>query len=157
MDMESGVTAAGPGSRPGGRPLVALLIAGEPAEAERYATRLRIDGYTIAAATSLEQGLELAAEARPDLIFVCLGSWAVPALAMLVLRSDRATSGVPVVLVSDSSRTQLSAEVGGLLATEEVVTRGSDAPLPIGDRREAVRAGKPGHRPSWNHWLPRAR
>src|SRR5262245_13156546 len=120
MDTENGVTAVAPGRRSGDNPLVALLIAGEPVEADRYAGKLRLDGYTVATAASLERGLELARIARPDLIFVCLGSWAVPALVLLVLRSDHATRGVPIVLVSDLSRARLSSEVGGLRTTEQV-------------------------------------
>lgn len=126
MNTEDGVTAVALGRRSGEHPLVALLIAGEPVEADRYAGKLRFDGYTVATAASLERGLELARTTRPDLIFVCLGSWAVPALVLLVLRSDHATRGVPIVLVSDLSRAQLSSEVGGLRTTEQVVARGSN-------------------------------
>src|SRR5205085_9613961 len=81
-----------PASRPartsGSRPLVALLIAGEPEEAGMYSAKLRRDGYAVVPATGLERGLALALAARPDLIFVCVGAWAVPALVLLVLRSD---------------------------------------------------------------------
>jgi len=114
--------------RSGARPSVraagavtALLIAGDQGQAEAYGLRLRQDGYTVATAAGLERGLEAAAKARPDLVFVCLGSWAVPALVLLVLRSDRATRGVPVVLVSDRPRGQLAAEVGGLWPNENVL------------------------------------
>src|SRR5262250_3069569 len=130
MDTENGVTAVAPGRRSGDHPLVALLIAGEPVEADRYAGKLRLDGHTVATAASLERGLELARMARPDLIFVCLGSWAVPALVLLVLRSDHATRGVPIVLVSDLSRARLSSEVGGLRTTEQVVARSSVVHVP---------------------------
>src|SRR2546421_4809093 len=109
-------TAPRPGRRPGTRRLVALLIAGRAEDADLYSVKLRADGYAVIPATGLERGLELAAAARPDLIFVCVGAWAVPALVLLVLRSDQSTRGVPTILVSDLTRAQVSAEVGGLLA-----------------------------------------
>ena len=159
MDTQNGASAVAQSRRSGQHPLVALLIAGEPAEAERYGRKLRLDGYTVATADSLERGLELATMARPDLIFVCLGSWAVPALVLLVLRADRSTSGVPLVLVSDVSRAYLSSEVGGLMATEQVVARGSGVSTSgdraAGDRTSSRQTGKRNHRPrNWDRWLP---
>ena len=153
MDTENGVTAIAAGRRSGDHSLVALLIAGEPVEADHYAGKLRLDGYTVATAASLERGLELARMARPDLIYVCLGSWAVPALVLLVLRSDHATRGVPIVLVSDLSRARLSAEVGGLRTTEQVVVRGAVVHAPsVG--KAGGRAGRHGHQPSWDRRPP---
>src|SRR5215470_12144007 len=156
MNTEKGVTAVVVGRPSGDNLLAALLIAGEPVEADRYAGKLRLDGHTVATAASLERGLELARIARPDLIFVCLGSWAVPALVLLVLRSDHATRGVPIVLVSDLSRAQLSSEVGGLRTTEQVVARSSVVHAPS-DGKAGVRAGRRGHMPSWDRRSPMAR
>ena len=154
MDTSHGTAAVTQSRQLDEQPLVAVLIAGEPADAERYANKLRLDGYMVATAATLERGLELATMARPDLIFVCLGSWALPALVLLVLRSDRATSGVPIVLVSDLSRAHLSSEVGGLLTTEQVVSRSSG--IHISNDCTANRGtGKRSHRPkNWDRWLP---
>lgn len=135
------------------RSLVALLIAGHPEEADRYAVKLRMDGYAVVPATGLEQALERAEAARPDLIFVCVGAWAVPALVLLVLRSDPATQGVPTVLVSDMTRSQIAAEVGGLLSTENVVPRNAAVHAA---REEQALGGRPagcGRRPGWEQWL----
>jgi hypothetical protein len=132
---------------------VAVLIDGEPGQAGRHVARLRADGYAVAAATGLEAGMELAAARRPDLVFVCLGAWAVPALVVLALRADPATRGLPTVLVADRSRTDLAREVGGLLPTEQVVPRrpgggpaGLEAPAARRDRpcRRADRRRRPG-------------
>jgi hypothetical protein len=139
------------------RSLVALLIAGHPEEADLYAVKLRMDGYAVVPATGLEQGLERAEAARPDLIFVCVGAWAVPALVLLVLRSDPATRGVPTVLVTDLTRSQLSAEVGGLLMTENVVPRNAAVHAA---REERALGGRPagcGRRPGWEQWLSQGR
>ena len=144
-----------PGRAPGGRPLVALLIAGDPEEAALYGAKLRRDGYAVLAATGLERGLALAATSRPDLIFVRVGSWAVPALVLLVLRTDQATRGVPTIMVSDHPRSQFAAEVGGLLPTENVVP-GSLAVHAA--RQEEALAGRPigcGQRPGWAYRTPR--
>jgi hypothetical protein len=141
-----------PGRRSGARSLVALLIAGHPEEADPYATKLRLDGYSVVPARGLEHGLRLAAAAQPDLIFVCVGAWAIPTLLLLVLRSDRSTQGVPTVLVSDHTRAQLSVEVGGLLPTENVVPRTSAVHAA---REERALAGRPdgcGRRSGWEQW-----
>ncbi len=138
------------------RPLIALLIAGHSEEADRYGTKLRTDGYSVVPATGMEQALERAAAARPDLIFVCVGVWAVPALALLVLRTDRATRGVPTILVSDRTRAQVSAEVGGPLATENVVPRSAAVHEAREERALSGRAAGCGRRPRWEQWLSRS-
>lgn len=143
------------GRRPAGSRLTALLVAGRPDEADLYSIKLRADGYSVVPATGLEQALERAVAARPDLIFVCVGDWAVPALLLLVLRSDRATRGVPTVLVSDLTRLQLAAEVGGLLPTENVVPRTASVHAA---REERALSGRPagcGQRAGWEQWLRR--
>jgi hypothetical protein len=135
------------------RSLVALLVAGHPEEADQYALKLRMDGYAVVPATGLEQALERAEAARPDLIFVCVGPWAVPALVLLVLRSDQSTRGVPTVLVADRTRSQVSAEVGGLLTTENVVPRTAAVHAA---REEQALSGRPagcGRRSGWEQWL----
>ena len=137
----------------GARRLTALLVAGHREEADLFSVKLRMDGYGVVPATWLEHALERATAARPDLIFVCVGPWAVPALVLLVLRTDAATRGVPTVLVSDMTRSQLSAEVGGLLMTENVVPRNAAVHAA---REEQALAGRPagcGHRPGWEQWL----
>jgi len=81
----------------------------------------------------------------------------VPALVLLVLRSDRFTRGVPTVLVSDRTRAQLAAEVGGLLSTENVVPRTAAVHAA---REEQALSGRPagcGRRPGWEQWLSRRR
>lgn len=141
------------GRRPAGARLTALLIAGRPDDAARYAVKLRLDGYAVVPATGMEQGLERAASVRPDLIFVCVGAWAVPALVLLALRSDRSTRGVPTVLVSDLTRAQFSIEVGGLLPNENVVPRTAAVNAA---REERALSGRPagcGHRAGWEQWL----
>ncbi|HXM57961.1 MAG TPA: hypothetical protein VOB72_21370 [Candidatus Dormibacteraeota bacterium] len=143
--------------RPANRRLIALLIAGRADDAELYSVKLRTDGYDVIPATGLERGIELAGPARPDLIFVCVGAWAVPALVLLVLRSQPSTRGVPTILVSDLTRAQLSAEVGGLLATENVVPRTAGVHAA---REERALSGRPngcGRRPGWEQWLRPAR
>jgi hypothetical protein len=145
--------AARPGRRPGPGRLTALLIAGSPEDAKGYAAKLRMDGYAVVPANGLQQGLERATSAHPDLIFVCMGSWAVPALVLLALRSDLMTRGVPTILVSDLTRSQLSAEVGGLLPTENVVPRTAAVHAAREERALGGRAAGCGHRPGWEQWL----
>jgi hypothetical protein len=144
--------APAPGRKQGVRPLVALLISGHPEESDAYASKLRLDGYSVVPATGLEQGLRLAAVARPDLIFVCMGAWAIPPLVLLMLRSDPATFGVPTVLVSDLTRAQLAGEVGRLLPTENVAPRSSAVHAAREERALTGRATGCGHRSGWEQW-----
>lgn len=143
---------AAPARRAAG-PLTALLIAGDQDQAAPYAFRLRLDGYSVAIAATLASGLDLAGTLKPDLVFVCLGSWAVPALVLLALRSEEATRGRPVVLVSDRTRLQLAAEVGGLLPTENVVPRRSAVHV-SGVRTLAPPAQAPGCGSGWSRRPP---
>jgi hypothetical protein len=155
FDVETVAQGPGSGRSPGSTPAgpVALLIAGHPEESGVYGVRLRQDGYSVLPASGLERGLDLAAVARPDLVFVCLGPWAVPALVLLALRTDPATRGVPTVLVSDLPRARLSTEVGGLLATENVVPRTSAVREERQERALSGRPGGCGRRPGWEQWL----
>jgi CheY-like chemotaxis protein len=147
--------APGRGRTSSGAGPVALLIAGNPDDSEVYARRLRADGYRVVPATGVQRGLDRAAAARPDVVFVCLGPWAVPALMLHALRSDTSTRGLPTVLVSDLTRPQLAVQVGGLLTTENVVPRTAavrDA------RQERALTGRPagcGQRAGWEQWLRR--
>lgn len=138
------------------KPLVALLIAGEPGQATLYGAKLRADGYTVVPAIGLERGIELASRVRPDLVFVCLGSWAVPALVLLVLRANEATAAVPTVLVADQTRARLSADVGGLLPTEHVVPRHAGLTVKRSTWDERNATGRPagcGRPATFGRWL----
>src|SRR2546429_1637178 len=137
------------GRRPATRRPVALLVAGRADDADLYAAKLRADGYAVLPATGLERGLELAAAARPDLIFVSVGAWAVPALVLLVLRSDGSTRGVPTILVSDPTRAHLSAEVGGPLPTEHVGPRTAGVHAARAERALSGGSAGCGRRPGW--------
>jgi hypothetical protein len=134
---------------------VALVIAGHPEDSDAYAVRLRLDGYTVVPATGLERGLEVAAVTRPDLIFACLGPWAIPGLTLLALRSAAATRDVPTVLVSDMTRPQLAGEVGGLLATENVVPRSAQVREARQERALTGRSAGCGQRAGWELWVRR--
>ncbi len=123
--------------------LVALLVAGDPIQAARFRRKLQFDGYAVATATGLDHALEMAAIVDPDLIFVYLGDWAVPALVLLTLRADPATAGVPAVLISDRSAEDLAREVGGLHPGEHVLRR-----------RPAQIHGDPPPVPSTGRWPP---
>ncbi len=57
MDTPQGAAAVAQSRQLAEHPLVAVLIAGEPLEAERYANKLRLDGYMVATAATLERGL----------------------------------------------------------------------------------------------------
>jgi hypothetical protein len=100
--------------------LLALLVG---RSAGRWAARLRADGYAVATAGNLDRGLDLAQRLHPDLIFVHLGTWSVPALALLVLRATPATAGVPTVLISGRTAEEVAAEIGGLRPNEQVLRR----------------------------------
>jgi hypothetical protein len=129
--------------------LVALLVAGDPLQTARFRRKLQLDGYSVVTAAGLDHALEAAAIVDPDLVFVCLGDWGIPALVLLTLRSDPATAEVPTVLISDRPAEELAREVGGLLPGEHVLRRRpgqlhGEPPPRSGRRRPA-----PGGRRCW--------
>jgi PleD family two-component response regulator len=106
-----------------GERLVALLVAGDAVRSIRFRRKLQLDGYAVATAIGLDHALEMAAVLDPDIIFVSLDDWEVPALVLLTLRTDPATAGVPTVLITDRPAGDLAREVGGLHPGEQVLRR----------------------------------
>ena len=79
-----------------------LLIEDDLDTLEMYRTRLEKDGYRVQVATDGEQGLELATQLLPDIVFLDIRLPKLDGLEVLQrLRDQRTTATVPVVILSN--------------------------------------------------------
>jgi len=80
---------------------------------------LRQRGFTVVPAMDGEEGLRLARSETPDLILLDLLMPRLPGIEVLrALKADAATKGIPVLVLSNSSREQDVAEVMELGAVD---------------------------------------
>jgi DNA-binding response OmpR family regulator len=85
-----------------------LFIEDDAAVAEMYRLKLELDGYTVTIAPDGEQGLNLAKESRPDIIFLDIRLPKMDGFAVLeALRSDEALKHVPVIILSNYGEAEL--------------------------------------------------
>jgi twitching motility two-component system response regulator PilH len=99
-------------STPDESPLI-LIIDDSPTEVHVMSTALRKHGFRIAVAGDGAEGVRLAREMRPDLIFMDVVMPGVNGFqATRTLASDPGTSGIPVVMVT--SKNQPSDRIWGL-------------------------------------------
>ena len=84
-----------------------VLLVDDSAETRAmYAVRLRSEGYTVLEAGDGENGVRIAGEERPDLIFM---NMAIPELdgwtAIALLKQNDATAGIPVIALTGFDET----------------------------------------------------
>src|SRR5207249_11104846 len=85
-----------------------LLIEDDGAAAEMYRMRLEQDGYTVVVAGDGESGLDVARRWHPDLIYLDLRLPRMDGFDVLrSLRSNAATAGIPVVILTNLSGSEL--------------------------------------------------
>ena len=79
-----------------------LLIEDDLDTLEMYRTRLEKDGYHVHVATDGEQGLDLATQLLPDIVFLDIRLPKLDGLEVLErLRDQPSTAAVPVVILSN--------------------------------------------------------
>ena len=79
-----------------------LFIEDDPAVAEMYKLKLELDGYTVVVARDGEEGLRVAGEAPPDIIFLDTRLPKMDGFAVLEkLRSVDRTRDIPVIILSN--------------------------------------------------------
>jgi DNA-binding response OmpR family regulator len=84
------------------QPVRVLLIEDEQEILEMYRLRLEKDGYVVSVATDGEQGLQLATDLMPDIIFLDIRLPKLDGLEVLRrLREQESTAAVPVVILSN--------------------------------------------------------
>jgi DNA-binding response OmpR family regulator len=85
-----------------------LLIEDDLDTLEMYRTRLEKDGYEVSVATDGEQGLSLATELNPDIVFLDIRLPKLDGLEVLQrLRDQESTAAVPVVILSNYGEQEL--------------------------------------------------
>ena len=85
-----------------------LFVEDDPTVAQMYRLKLELDGYQVIMAKDGEEGLRLANEIKPDLVFLDIRLPKVDGFAVLeVLRSRDETRNVPVVILSNYGEQEL--------------------------------------------------
>jgi DNA-binding response OmpR family regulator len=85
-----------------------LFIEDDPAVAEMYKLKLELDGYTVTVAKDGEEGLQVATESPPDIIFLDTRLPKMDGFAVLErLRSADRTREVPVIILSNYGEREL--------------------------------------------------
>jgi two-component system, NtrC family, nitrogen regulation response regulator NtrX len=85
-----------------------LFIEDDPAVAEMYKLKLELDGYTVTVAKDGEEGLRMATDTPPDIIFLDTRLPKMDGFAVLErLRSAERTSEIPVIILSNYGEREL--------------------------------------------------
>ena len=85
-----------------------LFIEDDPTVAQMYKLKLELDGYTVNMAKDGEEGLKLANELKPDIIFLDIRLPKMDGFAVLEgLRSNGSTKQIPVVILSNYGEREL--------------------------------------------------
>src|SRR5205807_7241862 len=85
-----------------------LFIEDDPAVAEMYKLKLELDGYTVTVANDGEEGLQLADQSPPDIIFLDTRLPKMDGFAVLErLRSAERTRDIPVIILSNYGEREL--------------------------------------------------
>jgi DNA-binding response OmpR family regulator len=85
-----------------------LFIEDDPAVAEMYKLKLELDGYTVTVAKDGEEGLQIATDSPPDIIFLDTRLPKMDGFAVLErLRSAERTSEIPVIILSNYGEREL--------------------------------------------------
>ena len=85
-----------------------LFIEDDAAVAEMYRLKLELDGYTVTIAPDGEQGLKLARETPPDIVFLDIRLPRMDGFAVLeALRADAALGRIPVIILSNYGEAEL--------------------------------------------------
>ena len=112
-----------------------LLIEDDAPVAEMYRMRLIADGYSVEIARSGEEGLRLAAETLPDLIYLDIRLPGMDGMKVLErLRASADTAAIPVVIVTNYGEPELR-ERGLKLGALEFLLKLETTPTPPADGR----------------------
>ena len=85
-----------------------LFVEDDPTVAQMYRLKLELDGYQVIMAKDGEEGLRLANEIMPDIVFLDIRLPKVDGFAVLEgLRSRDETRNVPVVILSNYGEQEL--------------------------------------------------
>jgi DNA-binding response OmpR family regulator len=85
-----------------------LFIEDDPTVAQMYKLKLELDGYQVTMAKDGEEGLQLASEVRPDIIFLDIRLPKKDGFEVLqALRQNPDTATIPVIMLSNYGEKEL--------------------------------------------------
>jgi len=105
-----------------------LFVEDDPTVAQMYRLKLELDGYRVIMAKDGEEGLRLANEVDPDIVFLDIRLPKVDGFAVLEgLRACEKTRSVPVVILSNYGEQEL-VEKGLRLGALEYLIKSQTTP-----------------------------
>lgn len=107
-----------PRAEPQGHEIRVLFVEDDASVVQMYRLKLELDGFVVDVAPDGIIALEKASSTKPDIILLDIRLPKLDGLSVLQeLRSDRATSGIPVVILSNWNEKELvdrSRDLGAL-------------------------------------------
>ncbi|MGH7882150.1 MAG: response regulator [Candidatus Dormibacteraceae bacterium] len=105
-----------------------LFIEDDPAVAQMYRLKLELDGYRVTMAKDGEEGLGLAQEVLPDIIFLDIRLPKRDGFSVLeTLRSTDGTRNIPVIILSNYGEREL-VDKGIRLGAQEYLIKSRTPP-----------------------------
>lgn len=85
-----------------------LFVEDDAAVAEMYRLKLELDGYTVRVASDGEEGVKMAKDSPPDIVFLDIRLPRMDGFAVLEsLRADETLKHVPVIILSNYGEAEL--------------------------------------------------
>jgi CheY-like chemotaxis protein len=122
-----------------------LLVEDDPAVAGMYKLKLELDGYRVTIAGDGEEGLRVAREQRPQLIFLDIRLPKLDGMSVLeAMRGDDRTRHIPVLILSNYGEPPLI-ERGLGLGAREYLLKSETTPSAVAARARSYtdKAGRP--------------
>jgi DNA-binding response OmpR family regulator len=114
-----------------------LFVEDDPTVAQMYRLKLELDGYQVVMAKDGEEGLRLASELRPDIVFLDIRLPKLDGFSVLEsLRAVEETKNVPVVILSNYGEREL-VERGLKLGALEYLIKSQTTPAHLSRGVEA--------------------
>ncbi len=111
-----------------------LLVEDDPAVADMYKLKLEMDGYRVTVAGDGEEGLRVAREDRPHLIFLDVRLPKMDGMSVLeAMRGDDRTRHIPVLILSNYGEPPLI-ERGLRLGAREYLLKSQTTPAGVSAR-----------------------
>ncbi len=105
-----------------------LFVEDDSDVAEMYRLKLELDGYTVTRAADGEQGLKLAREIHPDLVFLDIRLPRMDGFQVLEqMRADDVLRHIPVIILSNYGESEL-VERGMKLGALEYLIKAETSP-----------------------------
>jgi DNA-binding response OmpR family regulator len=108
-----------------------LFIEDDPTVAQMYRLKLELDGYQVTMAKDGEEGLRLAGELKPDIIFLDIRLPKKDGFSVLeALRGADPTRDIPVVILSNYGEREL-VDKGLKLGAQEYLIKSQTTPAAL--------------------------